>query len=234
LRREDTLLKKSSDPSSHARTRDQTSPSVTPSSPVKDHDATLVASSGASGCAATARAAPCRLASSRRLRSCLRRALHRALGSELFSAPGRSRRASTRMTLLRHSVGGGGERNRTDDLLLAKQALSQLSYTPRTNEVSATRDSRALARRKRAAPAPAQPCCAERRQRLRQATARAARFRTERRQRRSVFLHRAAPAVASLPLTRPPFAPKAQMVGQGGFEPPTSRLSSARSNQLSY
>ena len=27
---------------------------------------------------------------------------------------------------------GGGERNRTDDLLLAKQALSQLSYTPVT------------------------------------------------------------------------------------------------------
>jgi hypothetical protein len=27
-------------------------------------------------------------------------------------------------------VGGGGERNRTVDLLLAKQALSQLSYTP--------------------------------------------------------------------------------------------------------
>ena len=25
---------------------------------------------------------------------------------------------------------GGGERARTDDLLLAKQALSQLSYTP--------------------------------------------------------------------------------------------------------
>jgi hypothetical protein len=53
-------------------------------------------------------------------------------------------------------AGGGGERSRTDDLLLAKQALSQLSYTPR------------------------------------------------------------------------------RMVGQGGFEPPTSRLSSARSNQLSY
>ncbi len=30
---------------------------------------------------------------------------------------------------------GGGERNRTDDLLLAKQALSQLSYTP-VSEVS--------------------------------------------------------------------------------------------------
>ena len=27
-------------------------------------------------------------------------------------------------------LGGGGERDRTDDLLLAKQALSQLSYTP--------------------------------------------------------------------------------------------------------
>jgi hypothetical protein len=27
-------------------------------------------------------------------------------------------------------TGGGGERDRTDDLLLAKQALSQLSYTP--------------------------------------------------------------------------------------------------------
>jgi hypothetical protein len=29
-----------------------------------------------------------------------------------------------------HRIGGGGERDRTDDLLLAKQALSQLSYTP--------------------------------------------------------------------------------------------------------
>src|SRR5256885_3981489 len=30
---------------------------------------------------------------------------------------------------------GGGERDRTDDLLLAKQALSQLSYTPDKNLV---------------------------------------------------------------------------------------------------
>lgn len=28
------------------------------------------------------------------------------------------------------TVNGGGERDRTDDILLAKQALSQLSYTP--------------------------------------------------------------------------------------------------------
>jgi hypothetical protein len=61
--------------------------------------------------------------------------------------------------------GGGGERNRTDDLLLAKQALSQLSYTPDRGQRS------------------------------------------------------------------PP--PKG-VVGLGRFELPTSRLSSARSNQLSY
>ena len=65
----------------------------------------------------------------------------------------------------RRQLVGGGERNRTDDLLLAKQALSQLSYTPAMQTIS--------------------------------------------------------PALN-------------QLVGQGGFEPPTSRLSSARSNQLSY
>lgn len=57
---------------------------------------------------------------------------------------------------------GGGRRDRTDDLLLAKQALSQLSYAPVM--VSNTRI----------------------------------------------------------------------MVGQGGLEPPTPRLSSVCSNQLSY
>ena len=31
---------------------------------------------------------------------------------------------------LNSACSGGGERDRTDDLLLAKQALSQLSYTP--------------------------------------------------------------------------------------------------------
>ena len=30
---------------------------------------------------------------------------------------------------------GGGERDRTDDLLLAKQALSQLSYTPSDKQI---------------------------------------------------------------------------------------------------
>ena len=65
---------------------------------------------------------------------------------------------------------GGAERDRTDDLLLAKQALSQLSYGPTCREPRPHRPELALAK----------------------------------------------------------------LVGQGRFELPTSRLSSARSNQLSY
>jgi hypothetical protein len=34
------------------------------------------------------------------------------------------------MTFQRFTIFGGGERVRTDDLLRARQALSQLSYTP--------------------------------------------------------------------------------------------------------
>src|SRR5882672_8507753 len=37
--------------------------------------------------------------------------------------------------LISSKIDGGGERDRTDDLLLAKQALSQLSYTPSSNMV---------------------------------------------------------------------------------------------------
>ena len=68
---------------------------------------------------------------------------------------------------------GGARRDRTDDLLLAKQALSQLSYGPGS---------------------------------------------------RSTFL-------AGLPAEA---AERRRLVGLGRFELPTSRLSSARSNQLSY
>ena len=75
--------------------------------------------------------------------------------------------ALARLTLFSHQVGGGG-RDRTDDLMLAKHALSQLSYAPTMVGLSR-------------------------------------------------FAHH-----------------EADLVGQGGFEPPTSRLSSARSNQLSY
>ena len=67
----------------------------------------------------------------------------------------------------------GGERVRTDDPLLAKQVLSQLSYTP-TNP----------------------PAC-----------------------------------TSGWPLAEPR---RGSLVGQGGFEPPTPRLSSVCSNQLSY
>jgi hypothetical protein len=85
---------------------------------------------------------------------------------------------------LRHPIAGvgasGGERDRTDDLLLAKQALSQLSYTPVTEIRGQNTEIRLIFR--------------------------------------------------SLSSDLCDLA----MVGQGGFEPPTSRLSSARSNQLSY
>src|SRR5262245_22976449 len=70
---------------------------------------------------------------------------------------------------------GGARRDRTDDLLLAKQALSQLSYGP--SEVSDEEEPARLNRRR-------------------------------------------------LPIP--------EVVGLGRFELPTSRLSSARSNQLSY
>ena len=74
---------------------------------------------------------------------------------------------------------GGAERDRTDDLLLAKQALSQLSYGP-----TLLMDP-------------------------------------------SSWIRRTVAAIGSeLAL--------AKLVGQGRFELPTSRLSSARSNQLSY
>ena len=82
---------------------------------------------------------------------------------------------------------GGARRDRTDDLMLAKHALSQLSYGP---EANATHSPTA-------------------RQLIRKANGR----------------------------KRQPQAAKRQrhiMVGLGGLEPPTSRLSSARSNQLSY
>jgi hypothetical protein len=76
------------------------------------------------------------------------------------------------------SSAGGARRNRTDDLLLAKQALSQLSYGPSRHQ-----GSEASIREERA--------------------------------RRCRYL---------IP----------EVVGLGRFELPTSRLSSARSNQLSY
>ena len=44
---------------------------------------------------------------------------------------------------------GGGERDRTDDLLRARQALSQLSYTP-TSDDRGPRTEDGLARRVRA------------------------------------------------------------------------------------
>ena len=38
--------------------------------------------------------------------------------------------ANQKLTKLKNRLDGGGKRDRTDDLLHAMQALSQLSYTP--------------------------------------------------------------------------------------------------------
>ena len=81
---------------------------------------------------------------------------------------------SGRVALLHGYAVGGASRDRTDDLKLAKLALSQLSYGP------------------------------------------------------SPISSATAPKVNSLPIRHE------QVVGLGRFELPTSRLSSARSNQLSY
>ncbi len=82
----------------------------------------------------------------------------------------------------------GDDRDRTDDPLLAKQVLSQLSYAPRRKD----------ARRK---PRPQTPAANPGRK----------------------------PKVECAALFHPTL-----LVGQGGFEPPTPRLSSVCSNQLSY
>ena len=80
---------------------------------------------------------------------------------------------------------GGGERDRTDDLLRARQALSQLSYTP-------------------------------------------IRKKAERDQFEEIWF------LSFLTSLLTPHASRRSMVGLGGLEPPTSRLSGVRSNQLSY
>ncbi len=51
-------------------------------------------------------------------------------GSENKTTRGQITAQLNHPTRPRRSLTGGGDRNRTDDLLLAKQALSQLSYTP--------------------------------------------------------------------------------------------------------
>ena len=77
---------------------------------------------------ATARAAPLR-----KRRHHRHHHRHRAPAGHPSTSSGAPLSRATRNDALRRSVGGGGERIRTVDLLLAKQALSQLSYTPKAS-----------------------------------------------------------------------------------------------------
>src|SRR5712691_10666028 len=103
-------------------------------------------------------------------------------------------RTIIRGALFKHCIdlripSGGARRDRTDDLMLAKHALSQLSYGPVPEDECLSRS----------------PSLALRRSSLRS--------------------RRACLAEA---------AEQRRLVGLGRLELPTSRLSSARSNQLSY
>ena len=93
--------------------------------------------------------------------------------------------------------GHGGDRDRTDDPLLAKQVLSQLSYAPKSQRTWALSEWLT-------------PYANTALQRLRVASR------------------------LSLPPGDFSFAKGKGKMGQGGLEPPTPRLSSVCSNQLSY
>ena len=101
-----------------------------------------------------------------------------------------SRTRPTRQKPARPEGHGGARRDRTDDLMLAKHALSQLSYGPEETGSRQAQPARSAARPNG--------------------------------------------LMARQPGGRTPAPEANQMVGLGGLEPPTSRLSSARSNQLSY
>ncbi len=100
---------------------------------------------------------------------------------------------------------GGARRDRTDDLMLAKHALSQLSYGPLLFGCAITLPLLALGRSRRAV-ALASPVV---RINAREGHPRCSQA-----------------AQCALEQTK--------MVGRGGLEPPTSRLSGVRSNHLSY
>ncbi len=127
-----------------------TAPPFTPSSPVKQQSPSSL-NPKANACFPLLRSVAA--LGPRRSRSILRMLLTRAplcaLGAIPLAAP--ERRCRARPSCCAAWRGGGGERNRTDDLLLAKQALSQLSYTPATRappELSGGGVSGALALRK--------------------------------------------------------------------------------------
>ena len=126
---------------------------------------------------------------------------------------------------------GGAGRDRTDDLMLAKQLLSQLSYSPILGKASsAGGDIRRLRLSRASARAPVRAC---------EPSARNATSVRQDANERAAFARptgRRAPWRVSLRTRTCPPAPEApsKMVGLGRLERPTSPLSGVRSNHLSY
>ena len=127
--------------------------------------------------------------------------------------------------LLNSLSDGGGERDRTDGLLVANQALSQLSYTPGAHSPVCPIPVRH--------PKPAHLPCGRRGlpSRSTKDTALSARLRAPR--------YGAAPFALRAKLAcqaeaRLPSPSGRRLVGLGRLELPTSRLSGVRSNHLSY
>ena len=112
---------------------------------------------------------------------------------------------------------GGGDRVRTDDPLLAKQVLSQLSYAPTAHPSGCRNPRRFLASQ------------------TKPHTTEVSQNRTDVCQhlpwKTPTILSECKTAVACSFAAR---RRRRAVVGQGGFEPPTPRLSSVCSNQLSY
>jgi hypothetical protein len=119
----------------------------------------------------------------------------------------------------RDRMSGGARRDRTDDLLLAKQALSQLSYGPDASQRWQVSVGKSALASQRWQVSVGKSALASQYWLARRAVARGGWHRPP-------SLRYGAAAFAALRERR--------LVGLGRFELPTSRLSSARSNQLSY
>ncbi len=74
-----------------------------------------------------------------RARDAIASARNEFLNERAFKTPTRADAPAASCPEIHGSKSGGARRDRTDDLLLAKQALSQLSYGPDRDQISVIR-----------------------------------------------------------------------------------------------